>query len=60
MTLVDEFDEHGARQCLYTPAGDQDDAELRWARLIAEHMDDVRAPPRSRGPCDRGGPEPPG
>ncbi|MFC9033642.1 hypothetical protein [Streptomyces arboris] len=26
MTVVDE---HGARQCLYTPAGDQDDSDLR-------------------------------
>ncbi|MEU9744646.1 GNAT family N-acetyltransferase [Streptomyces niveus] len=39
MTLVDEFDEHGAQQCLYTPAVDQDDTELRWTRLIAERMD---------------------
>lgn len=29
MVLVDELDEHGARQCVYTPGGDQDDSDLR-------------------------------
>ncbi|MER8118993.1 hypothetical protein [Streptomyces sp. NPDC094031] len=29
MVLVDELDEHGARQCLYTPGGDRDDSDLR-------------------------------
>ncbi|GGS28847.1 hypothetical protein GCM10010269_79460 [Streptomyces humidus] len=46
MTVVDEIDEHGARQCLYTPAGDQDDSDLRWVRLLAEHRDAVE---RRRG-----------
>lgn len=46
MTMVDEFDEHGARQCLYTPAGDQDDSDLRWVRLAAKRVDDVE---RRRG-----------
>jgi RimJ/RimL family protein N-acetyltransferase len=46
MTLVDEFEEHGQPQCLYTPAGDQEDSDLRWARLIAERVD---AAERRRG-----------
>lgn len=46
MTLVDEFYEHGAQQCLYTPAGDPEDTELRWTRLIAERTDAVE---RRRG-----------
>ncbi|MFD9292573.1 GNAT family N-acetyltransferase [Streptomyces sp. NPDC060030] len=46
MTVLDEFDEHGARQCLYTPTGDQDDNDLRWFRLLAEHRDAVE---RRRG-----------
>ncbi|MEU0221658.1 GNAT family N-acetyltransferase [Streptomyces sp. NPDC006265] len=46
MIVVDEFDEHGARQCLYTSAGDQDDSDLRWVRLLAEHRDAVE---RRRG-----------
>ncbi|MFE2271440.1 GNAT family N-acetyltransferase [Streptomyces lavendulae] len=46
MTLVDELDEHGARQCVYTPAGDQDDSDLRWVRLLAERRDAVE---RRRG-----------
>jgi len=41
MTVVDELDEHGARQCLYTPAGDQEDSDLRWFRLLAERRDAV-------------------
>ncbi|WP_051842912.1 MULTISPECIES: GNAT family N-acetyltransferase [Streptomyces] len=46
MTVVDELDEHGARQCLYTPACDQDDSDLRWVRLLAERRDAVE---RCRG-----------
>ncbi|MEU2357743.1 hypothetical protein ABZ599_33025 [Streptomyces misionensis] len=46
MTLVDEFEEHGQPQCLYTPDGDQADADLRWARLIAGRVD---AAERRRG-----------
>ncbi|WP_053679715.1 GNAT family N-acetyltransferase [Streptomyces sp. XY66] len=46
MTVVDELDEHGARQCLYTPAGDQDDSDLRWLRLFAARRDAVE---RRRG-----------
>ncbi|MGD1220475.1 GNAT family N-acetyltransferase [Streptomyces krungchingensis] len=46
MTVVDEFDEHGARQVLYTPAGDQDDSDLRWFRLLAARRDAVE---RRRG-----------
>lgn len=46
MTLVDQFEEHGQPQCLYTPAGDQYDTDLRWARLIAERLDVVE---RRRG-----------
>ncbi|MCL3999176.1 GNAT family N-acetyltransferase, partial [Streptomyces lavenduligriseus] len=46
MTVIDEFDEHGARQCVYTPAGDQDDSDLRWFRLLAESRDAVE---RRRG-----------
>ncbi|MEU9337181.1 hypothetical protein AB0D49_29150 [Streptomyces sp. NPDC048290] len=43
MTVVDE---HGARQRLYTPAGDQDDSDLRWLRLFAARRDAVE---RRRG-----------
>ncbi|MFI6084226.1 hypothetical protein ACIBBB_25170 [Streptomyces sp. NPDC051217] len=32
MSVVDE---RGERQCLCTRAGDQDDSDLRWARLLA-------------------------
>ncbi|MEU8545260.1 GNAT family N-acetyltransferase [Streptomyces sp. NPDC048717] len=46
MTVIDELDEHGARQCLYTPAGDSEDSDLRWLRLLAERQDDVE---RRRG-----------
>jgi RimJ/RimL family protein N-acetyltransferase len=46
MTLVDEFEEHGEPQCLYTPSGDQDDADPRWIRLIAARQDEVE---RRRG-----------
>ncbi|WP_051779988.1 GNAT family N-acetyltransferase [Streptomyces sp. NRRL S-241] len=46
MTVVDELDEHGARQCVYTPAGDQADSDLRWFRLLAERRDSVE---RRRG-----------
>ncbi|WP_053760202.1 GNAT family N-acetyltransferase [Streptomyces sp. AS58] len=46
MTVVDELDEHGARQCLYTPAGDKDDSDLRWLRLLAARRDAVE---RRRG-----------
>ncbi|MCX4827028.1 GNAT family N-acetyltransferase [Streptomyces sp. NBC_01142] len=46
MVLVDEFDEHGARQCLYTPGGDEDDSDLRWFRLVASRLDEVE---RRRG-----------
>lgn len=46
MVLVDELDERGARQCLYTPGGDRDDSDLRWARLIASRLDEVE---RRRG-----------
>ncbi|MFH9821292.1 GNAT family N-acetyltransferase [Streptomyces sp. NPDC017230] len=46
MTVVDELDEHGARQCVYTPAGDQEDSDLRWFRLLAERRDAVE---RHRG-----------
>ncbi|MFJ9580931.1 GNAT family N-acetyltransferase [Streptomyces sp. NPDC101191] len=46
MVLVDQFDEHGARQCLYTPDGDEDDADLRWFRLVASRLDEVE---RRRG-----------
>lgn len=46
MVLVDELDEHGARQCLYTPGGDEDDSDLRWVRLIASRLDEVE---RRRG-----------
>ncbi|MEU0213916.1 GNAT family N-acetyltransferase [Streptomyces sp. NPDC006265] len=45
MTVVDELDEHG-RQCVYTPAGGQDDSDLRWLRLLAERRDAVE---RHRG-----------
>ncbi|WP_055533876.1 GNAT family N-acetyltransferase [Streptomyces graminilatus] len=44
--LVDEFEEHGEPQCLYTPAAADEDTELRWARLIGEHVDAVE---RRRG-----------
>ena len=44
MKLLDEFEEHGEQQCLYTPAGD--DTDLRWARLVAERVDAVE---RRRG-----------
>lgn len=46
MVLVDQFDEHGALQCLYTPGGDEDDADLRWFRLVASRLDEVE---RRRG-----------
>ncbi|WP_435060530.1 hypothetical protein, partial [Streptomyces sp. bgisy060] len=46
MTVIGELDEHGARQCLYTPAGDQDDSDLRWLRLLAARRDAVE---RRRG-----------
>ncbi|TGB03229.1 GNAT family N-acetyltransferase [Streptomyces sp. MZ04] len=46
MIMVDEFDEHGAHQCLYTLAEEQDDSDLRWARLLAERLDAVE---RHRG-----------
>ncbi|MFD7919750.1 GNAT family N-acetyltransferase [Streptomyces sp. NPDC059740] len=46
MRLVDQFEEHGEQQCLYTPAGDQEDTDLRWARLVAERVDAVE---RRRG-----------
>ncbi|MFD6967377.1 GNAT family N-acetyltransferase [Streptomyces sp. NPDC059949] len=46
MVTVDEFDEHGARQCLYTLANSQDEIDLRWARLIAARRDAVE---RRRG-----------
>ncbi|MEW1760523.1 GNAT family N-acetyltransferase [Streptomyces cyaneofuscatus] len=46
MVLVDELDEHGSRQCVYTPASDQDDSDLRWLRLTASHLDEVE---RRRG-----------
>ncbi|WP_159045405.1 GNAT family N-acetyltransferase [Streptomyces sp. H036] len=39
MIVIDELDEHGARQCLYTPAGDSDDSDLRWLRLLAGRQD---------------------
>ncbi|MEU4077639.1 GNAT family N-acetyltransferase [Streptomyces venezuelae] len=29
MVLVDELDEHGSRQCVYTPGGGRDDSDLR-------------------------------
>ncbi|WP_246095961.1 hypothetical protein [Streptomyces botrytidirepellens] len=45
MVLVEEYDEHGARQCLYTPGG-KDDSGLRWFRLIAARLDEVE---RRRG-----------
>lgn len=48
MVLVDE---HGSRQCVYTPVGDQDDADLRWLRLTAVHLDEVE---RRRGAQARG------
>ncbi|MGW3957581.1 hypothetical protein ACWEKM_43440 [Streptomyces sp. NPDC004752] len=38
--------QHGARQCLYTPGGDEDDSDLRWARLVASRLDEVE---RRRG-----------
>jgi RimJ/RimL family protein N-acetyltransferase len=44
--LIDEFEEHGELQCLYTPDAEEDDAELRWARLIGAHLDAVE---RRRG-----------
>lgn len=46
MVLVDEVDEHGARQCVYTPGGDEDDSDLRWLRLVASRLDEVE---RRRG-----------
>ncbi|WP_328373787.1 GNAT family N-acetyltransferase (plasmid) [Streptomyces sp. NBC_00445] len=46
MTVVDELDEHGACQRLYTPAGDRDDSDLRWVRLLAARRDAVE---RRRG-----------
>ncbi|WP_250402867.1 hypothetical protein [Streptomyces cellostaticus] len=46
MTVVDELDEHGARQCLYTHAGDKDGSDLRWLRLLAARRDAVE---RRRG-----------
>ncbi|MFJ6438716.1 GNAT family N-acetyltransferase [Streptomyces sp. NPDC091416] len=53
MMLVDEFEEHGQAQCLYTPAGDQEDNDLRWARLIAARVD---AAERRRGAQERATP----
>jgi RimJ/RimL family protein N-acetyltransferase len=46
MVLVDEIEEHGALQCLYTPGGGEDDSDLRWVRLIATRQDEVE---RRRG-----------
>ncbi|MET9777989.1 GNAT family N-acetyltransferase [Streptomyces sp. NPDC006367] len=46
MILIDELDEHGSRQCVYTPGGDQEDSDLRWLRLTASHLDEVE---RRRG-----------
>ncbi|MFI6528174.1 GNAT family N-acetyltransferase [Streptomyces uncialis] len=46
MVLVDELDEYGARQCVYTPGGDQEDSDLRWLRLTASHLNEVE---RRRG-----------
>ncbi|MER6076094.1 GNAT family N-acetyltransferase [Streptomyces sp. NPDC001817] len=46
MTVVDELDEYGARHCLYTPAVDQEDSDLRWVRLLAARRDAVE---RRRG-----------
>ncbi|MGW3930390.1 GNAT family N-acetyltransferase [Streptomyces microflavus] len=46
MVLLDEFDEHGARQCLYAAGGDEDDTDVRWVRLLASRLDEVE---RRRG-----------
>ncbi|WP_329020737.1 GNAT family N-acetyltransferase [Streptomyces sp. NBC_01601] len=46
MVLIDEFEEFEEQQCLYTPGGAEDDAELRWARLVGAHLDQVE---RRRG-----------
>ncbi|MCV2460961.1 GNAT family N-acetyltransferase [Streptomyces sp. ICN988] len=48
MTVVEELDEHGARQCLYTHAGDQDDSDLRWVRLLAARREAIDAPRHAR------------
>lgn len=45
MVLLDEVEERGALQCLYTPGG-EDDTDVRWARLLASHLDAVE---RRRG-----------
>ncbi|MEU6350135.1 GNAT family N-acetyltransferase [Streptomyces sp. NPDC047072] len=54
MELVEEIEEHGERQCIYTPSIDEDDAELRWARLIFARLDEVE---RRRGDEARATPE---
>ncbi|WP_432137187.1 GNAT family N-acetyltransferase [Streptomyces sp. bgisy154] len=41
MVLVDELEEFGEQQCLYTPDGGEDDADLRWARLLLARQDEV-------------------
>ncbi|MCQ1577174.1 GNAT family N-acetyltransferase [Streptomyces parvus] len=46
MVVLDEVIEHGARQCLYSPGGDEDDSDVRWVRLIASRLDEVE---RRRG-----------
>lgn len=46
MVLLDEIEEHGARQCLYTPGRAEDDSEVRWMRLVASRLDEVE---RRRG-----------
>ncbi|WSJ91769.1 GNAT family N-acetyltransferase (plasmid) [Streptomyces sp. NBC_01304] len=40
MVLVDEFEEHGATQCLYTPNSLGEDTELRWTRLASARQDE--------------------